>query len=237
MCLKDFRFLLRQNLSKNLVYCILCVASQYQEFAAARNQPRQFMADNVMPVIEVEPPSINRLGPNNQLPTPKVVVSVIPNEGTSLSTRRPLLSSAGSSEFKPSGSPKLDACRASFSSTSEISFSSSDALASRRDSSLASQDVARPGLLSPVGEVKSLHDETLAEEDQNKSICLDIEDEEEETENRSLAGVSRFTVSGLFSTNIFRQIPSKVTILERCDPEEHPLSIDDAPSKQQSALE
>ncbi|GFT18338.1 hypothetical protein TNCV_3216231 [Trichonephila clavipes] len=43
------------------------------------------------------------------------------------------------------------------------------------------------------------------------------------------AGVSRFTVSGLFSTNIFRQIPSTVSNLEQCDPKEHPLGIYVAP--------
>ncbi|GFQ69705.1 hypothetical protein TNCT_319951, partial [Trichonephila clavata] len=41
--------------------------------------------------------------------------------------------------------------------------------------------------------------------------------------------VSRFTVSGLFSTNIFRQTPSTVSNLEQCDPEEHPLGIYVAP--------
>ncbi|CAL1273660.1 unnamed protein product [Larinioides sclopetarius] len=171
------------------VYCILCVASQYQEFANGRNEPRQFRADDVMPVIEVEPPSIGRPGIASQQPSPKLTVSVIPNERTSpsSSSRRPLLSS---SELQTSGSPNLDVCRSSFSSTTEISFCSSDNFGGRRESVLQLQEVARPALLSSVEEMKSFTDEVspTTDGDQNKTTCLDIEDEGDETLSRMSPG-------------------------------------------------
>ncbi|GBN66951.1 hypothetical protein AVEN_232786-1 [Araneus ventricosus] len=180
-----------------------------------------------MPVIEVEPPSIVRPGIVSQQPSPKLTVSVIPNESTSpsSSSRRPLLSS----ELQPSGSPNLDVCRSSFSSTTEISFCSSDNFGGRRESVLQQQEMARPGLLSSVEEMKSFTDEVSPSTngDKNKTTCLDIEDEGDETSPRMSPGLSRFAVSGLFSSSIFRQNPSKVPILEQCDPEEHPLKYDD----------
>ncbi|GBN66952.1 hypothetical protein AVEN_232786-2 [Araneus ventricosus] len=137
-----------------------------------------------MPVIEVEPPSIVRPGIVSQQPSPKLTVSVIPNESTSpsSSSRRPLLSS----ELQPSGSPNLDVCRSSFSSTTEISFCSSDNFGGRRESVLQQQEMARPGLLSSVEEMKSFTDEVSPSTngDKNKTTCLDIEDEGDETSPR-----------------------------------------------------
>ncbi|KAF8784417.1 uncharacterized protein LOC129958669 [Argiope bruennichi] len=197
------------------VYCILCVASQYQEFSNGRNQPLQFRADDVMPVIQIEPPSIIRPAMTSQQPSPKLTVSIIPNESISLasSSLRPLLSS---SELQPSGSPNLDVRHSSFSSTTEISFCSSDTFGGRKESVLHLQEISHPGLLSSGEEMKSFIDEVSSNEveEQNNTTCLGIEVERDEVSPRMSPGASRFGVSGLFSSSIFRQIPSKDPTLE-----------------------
>ncbi|XP_035214213.1 uncharacterized protein LOC118187997 isoform X2 [Stegodyphus dumicola] len=165
------------------VYCVLCVTSQYQEYSTAQGRPRQIMVEDGLPAIQFEPASSNKQGAANLLPTPKVSVSVIQNV-ESPDSQRPLLTSEGSSTGRAFGSANLNTSsptalmlsRSSFSSTSEISFCSSDTLpGSRRGSVLPLQDIPRGGL-SPVGEVStlpSLPDESSGEA-KDDSDCLDV---------------------------------------------------------------
>lgn len=98
----------------------------------------------------------------HQSPARMVSISIIQNDGSpSSSICRPLISSGASplgrtmasSNLITSSSPVLMLSRSSFSSTSEISFYSSDMLSSsRRSSALPGQDIPKQGL-SPVGEV------------------------------------------------------------------------------------
>lgn len=110
----------------------------------------------VPPAIHLEAASSIR---PHQSPARMVSVSVIRGSPTS-TICRPLLSGSTAvsrapvpSNFINSASPVLMLSRSSFSSTSEISFCSSDLLSvSRRSSALPSQDIPKQGL-SPVGEV------------------------------------------------------------------------------------
>ncbi|XP_054708427.1 uncharacterized protein LOC129218229 isoform X1 [Uloborus diversus] len=204
------------------VYCILCVTSQYQEYASAGGRPRQVLdVEAGPPIIHFEPASTVRVGNHSQSSSQRVSVSFIQNSSASSptsSSRRPLLSSgssggrtAGSSGFITSSSPVLMLRRSSFSSTSEISFCSSDLLpGSRRGSMLPPQD--RQGL-SPVGESKVFPDFD-DEASVTESVIQTMKKNSGSPLSQSTATLkpgpvfSRFRVTGFLPATVSYKIPA-----------------------------